>query len=286
MDMKRKALGKGLSALLPDPEPQAPARASLDIPIDQIDPNPFQPRSQMDPARLKELIASIAESGIIQPIIVRAAGPRYQIIAGERRFRAAQQLGFQQVPVVVRDVPDDRLLEIALIENIQREELSPLEEAQAYSRLQDEFRLTQDEIARKVGRDRSTISNTLRLLRLPREVRALLAEGKLDAGHTRALLALEKSDQQVALAKEAVRRGLSVREIERRVTLARTQPMKRTDRRDPNTRAAEERLRGALGTSIEIVRKGKGGQIRIVFTNETELNRIYESILRLVRSRS
>jgi len=217
--MKRKALGKGLSALLPDPEPAAASPAvdrASEAPVASLEPNPFQPRSAMDPARLLELTASIRESGIVQPILVRRHGERYQIIAGERRWRAAQQAGLATVPIVVRDVADDRLLELALVENIQRQELTPLEEAQAFHRLQEELRLTQEEVARKVGRDRTTVTNTLRLLRLPREVRELLNTGGLDAGHGRALLALDKAEEQIALAREAARKGLSVREVERR----------------------------------------------------------------------
>src|SRR5881394_91492 len=172
--MKRKALGKGLSALLPDPDPpdSAPAAESAaEAPVASLEPNPFQPRTAMDAARLAELAASIRESGVVQPILVRRLGDRFQIIAGERRWRAAQQAGLATVPISVRDVADDRLLELALVENIQRQELSPLEEAHAFHRLQEELHLTQEDVARKVGRDRSTITNTLRLLRLPREVR-------------------------------------------------------------------------------------------------------------------
>ena len=220
---KRQALGKGLSALIPEPEaPAVPAPASAaEVPIGSLDPNPFQPRSAMDPARLAELGASIRESGIVQPILVRRRGERYQIIAGERRFRAAQAIGLASVPVTVREVADEHLLELALVENIQREELNAIEEAQAFHRLQEEFRLTQEEIARRVGRDRTTVANTLRLLRLPRELREMVASGRLDAGHARALLALDRADDQVALGREAARKGLSVREVERRVALLR-----------------------------------------------------------------
>ncbi|HEV7502630.1 MAG TPA: ParB/RepB/Spo0J family partition protein, partial [Vicinamibacteria bacterium] len=203
-----------------------------------LEPNPFQPRSAMDPTRLAELAASIRESGIVQPILVRRHGDRYQIIAGERRWRAAQQAGLATVPISVRDVADDRLLELALVENIQRQELSPLEEAHAFHRLQEELHLTQEEVARKVGRDRSTITNTLRLLRLPREVRDLLNAGTLDAGHGRALLALDKPEEQTALAREAARKGLSVREVERRVALLRAPRPRAAPTRDANTRAA------------------------------------------------
>src|SRR5688500_565034 len=282
--MKRKALGKGLSALLPDPDgPPGPGDAAAEVPIDRLDPNPLQPRTAVDAVRLGELAASIQESGMVQPILVRRAGGRYQIIAGERRWRAAQQLGLATVPVTVRDVPDDRLLELALVENIQREELSPLEEALAFQRLPEELKLTQEEVARKVGRDRSTVANTLRLLRLPREVRDLVASGALDGGHGRALLALDRAEDQAALGREAARRGWSVREVERRVALLRA-PRGKKKRVEPNTRAAEERLRAALGTRVEIVRRGGGGDIRIRFSSEPELNRLFETLLRRGRA--
>ena len=286
--MKRKALGKGLSALLPDPEPAAAPSAAdqtAEAPVASLEPNPYQPRSAMDPTRLSELSASIRESGIVQPILVRRHGERYQIIAGERRWRAAQQAGLATVPIVVREVADDRLLELALVENIQRQELSPLEEAQAFHRLQEELRLTQEEVARKVGRDRTTVTNTLRLLRLPREVRDLLNTGGLDAGHGRALLALDKAEEQAALAREAARKGLSVREVERRVALMRAPRSKTPPTRDANTRAAEERLRAALGTRVQIARRGRGGHLRIAFATEAELNRLYELLVRPGRPR-
>jgi ParB family chromosome partitioning protein len=283
--MKRKALGKGLSALLPDPDGSTgPGDAAAEVPADRLDPNPLQPRTAVDPVRLGELAASIQESGMVQPILVRRAGGRYQIIAGERRWRAAQQLGLPTVPVTIRDVPDDRLLELALVENIQREELTPLEEALAFQRLQEELKLTQEEVARKVGRDRSTVANALRLLRLPRDVRDLLAAGALDGGHGRALLALDRAEDQSAMARDAARQGWSVREVERRVALLRA-PRGRKKRAEPNTRAAEERLRAALGTRVEIVRRGAGGQIRIRFGSESELNRIYEALVRPARNR-
>jgi ParB family transcriptional regulator, chromosome partitioning protein len=285
---KRKALGKGLSALIPEPEaPAAPVPASAaEVPIGALDPNPYQPRSAMDPARLAELGASIRESGIVQPILVRRRGERYQIIAGERRFRAAQASGLATVPVTVREVADEHLLELALVENIQREELNAIEEAQAFHRLQDEFRLTQEEIARRVGRDRTTIANTLRLLRLPRELREMVGSGRLDAGHARALLALDRADDQVALGREAARKGLSVREVERRVALLRA-PRASTAgaRKDANTRAAEERLRGALGARVQIARRGRGGQIRVLFAGEAELDRLFELLVRAGRGR-
>lgn len=283
---KRRALGKGLSALLPEPE-TAPAPVSgADVAVDRLDPNPFQPRSALDPARLAELSASIRESGIVQPILVRRRGERYQIIAGERRWRAAQAAGLAAVPVTIRDVPDSQLLELALVENVQRQELTALEEAHAFQRLQEEFRLTQEDIARRVGRDRTTIANTLRLLRLPRELREMVGAGRLDAGHGRALLALDHADDQLALGREAARKGLSVREVERRVALLRApRPAPAGARKDANTRAAEERLRAALGTRVQIGRKGRGGVVRIAFGSERELDRLFELLVRAGRGR-
>jgi ParB family chromosome partitioning protein len=285
---RRKALGKGLSALLPEPDaPAGPAPPSgSEVPVDRLDANPFQPRSALDPGRLAELAASIRESGIVQPILVRRRGDRYQIIAGERRWRAAQAAGLAAVPVTVRDVPDAQLLELALVENVQREELAPLEEAQAFQRLQEEFHLTQEQIARRVGRERSTIANTMRLLRLPRELREMVSAGRLDAGHARALLALDHVEEQLVLGREAARRGLSVREVERRVARLRAPRGGAAARRkDANTRAAEERLRAALGARVEIARRGRGGLLKIAFTGEAELQRLFDLLVRAGRGR-
>jgi len=292
--MKRNALGKGLSALLPDPDPQAPAPTTndsgiLDLPVEALEPNPVQPRTHFAAAALEELAESIRESGLVQPILVRRTSTgRHQIIAGERRWRAAKQVGLATVPVMVRDVPDDRLLEMALVENIQREELSPLEEAHAYQKLLDTLRLTQEELAKKLGKDRSTLANSVRLLRLPPDVQALINDRRLDAGHARPLLALERADDQVALAREAVQKGLSAREVERRVALQRAASSakeKAGDRKDANTKAAEERLRASLGTRVEIRRRARGGILEIAFANEAELNRLFEWLVKSGRGR-
>jgi ParB family chromosome partitioning protein len=280
--MKRKVLGKGLSALLPDPEP---ALAAGEVFLESLEPNPYQPRTAMEPQALAELARSIRESGMVQPILVRPHGRGYQIIAGERRWRAARQAGLERVPVTVRDVPDDQLLELALVENIQRAELSPVEEAQAYHRLQEEFSLTQEQVAAKVGKDRSTVANTMRLLRLPAEIRALMDARQLDAGHARALLALDDHESRLELAREAARRGLSVREVERRVALLRAPARAAPARRDANTRAAEEKLRAALGTRVQISRRGRGGALRIAFASEAELQRLFEALVRAGKGR-
>jgi ParB family chromosome partitioning protein len=293
--MKRNALGKGLSALLPDPEPTTstppPERAGFEVPIDTLEPNPLQPRVHFDASALEELATSIRESGLVQPILVRhAPNGRYQIIAGERRWRAARAVGLGTVPVMVRDVPDDRILEMALVENIQRQELSPLEEAQAYQKLLETLRLTQEELAKKLGKDRSTVANGVRLLRLPPEIQGMVNERRLDAGHARPLLALDHADDQIALAREAVQKGLSAREIERRVALMRAASSVKgaptaAETKDANTRAAEERLKAALGTKVGIRRRARGGTLEIAFANEAELNRLFEWLVRSGRTR-
>lgn len=307
---KRPALGRGLSALIPDaagptaPRGAAPEATQLlvnerptELDIDRLTPNPRQPRVVIDDLKLEELAQSIRANGVIQPVIVRKAPAfapdgvpagkpespgtaRYEIIAGERRWRAAQRAGLLKVPVVVTDVPDDKLLEVALIENIQRENLNPIEEAQAYRRLADEHRFSQDEIAVAVGKDRATISNYMRLLKLPDEVRNELVAGSLSMGHARALLGLTNETSQRRVARETVSKRLSVRETEALVRKetelkpAAAEPVKA----DPNTRAAEERLKLTLGTRVRILRKGKSGRIEIDFVNEEELQRLYEQL--------
>jgi ParB family chromosome partitioning protein len=282
---KRPALGKGLSALIPDaPEP---VRSSpVDVDIDRLAPNDFQPRGQIDDAQLQDLAQSIASNGVIQPIVVRQVGDRFQIIAGERRWRAAKLAGLRRVPIVVRLVAPGQersLLEMALIENIQRENLNPIEEALAYRRLADEFQMTQDAIATAVGKDRATVANLLRLLKLPDEVRAEVASGTLSMGHARALLALAGEQAQRSMARDVIARNLSVRETEslvKHTTEAAAPPVEALPpkRVDVHTRAAEDRLRLALGTRVRIVRKGPRGRIEIDFGNEEELIRIYEQL--------
>ena len=275
--MRRRALGKGLSALLPEAEAAAGAQ---EVQIGRLEPNPQQPRSHIGPAKLEELAASLKESGMLQAILVRPHGSGYQIVAGERRWRAAQKAGLATVPIRVRAVKDDQLLELALVENIQREELQPLEEAHAYQRLQQELGLTQEQLAQRVGRERSTVANSLRLLRAPREVRSLLTERKLEAGHVRALLSLDRADQ-LHLAREAARQGSSVRELERRASRLKSPPKKRpAARKDANTRAAEQRLKMALGSTVEIARAGEAGTIRIAFRDEKDLNRLFELLVK------
>ena len=278
---KRPALGKGLSALIPDSfEPISSSPMAVDT--DRLTPNELQPRGHMEPAALEELSRSIASNGIIQPIVVRKVGDRFHIIAGERRWRAAKLAGLRQVPIVLRDVApgaEKSLLEVALIENIQREDLNPIEEALAYRRLADQFEMTQEAIATAVGKDRVTVANTVRLLKLPEDIRAEVASGALSMGHARALLALPDEAEQRRLARDVVARGLSVRETETLVKrtgepLASAKP----PAADVHTRAAEDRLRLVLGTRVRIVRRGTRGRIEIDFGSEDELIRIYEQL--------
>ncbi len=279
MAEKRPALGRGLSALIPDsiaPPPSASDRP-LEVDTDLLRPNRFQPRSTIDDGRIEELAQSIRGNGIIQPIVVRKAEGRYEIIAGERRWRAAQRAGLLKVPIVVRDIPEDRLLAAALIENIQREDLNPIEEANAYRRLGDQFHLTQEQIAEAVGKDRSSVANHIRLLKLPREIRDNVASGALSMGHARAILGLLDEAAQLRVAQAVVAHGLSVRETEALVKkAAHPKPPKEPPKKDVHTRAAEDQLRFAMGTRVRIVRKGKAGRIEIDFGSEAELQRIYE----------
>jgi len=287
MNERRPALGKGLSALIPD-APVARVTQS-DIDIDLLSPNEQQPRVQMDDGKLAELADSIRANGIIQPIVVRRVGDRYRIIAGERRWRAAQRAGLLKVPVVIREVDQGaskQLLELALVENIQRENLNPIDEALAYQRLAEEHGLTQEQIAAAVGKDRSSVANFLRLLKLPEEVRNDLGSGVLSMGHARALLGLADAAAQRQASREVIARELSVRDTEALVKKMTASPKPaapaveaatpETAAKDVHTRAAEDRLRFALGTKVRILRKGGGGAIEIDFGSEEELNRLYE----------
>jgi ParB family chromosome partitioning protein len=277
---KRRALGRGLNALIPDvPQPAAPADAAAEVDLDLLEPNRHQPRRIMDDAKLEELAQSIRGSGIIQPIVVRRRGEgAYEIVAGERRWRAAQRAGLLKVPVLIRDVPDDKRLELALIENVQREDLNSIEAARAYKRLADEFQLTQLEIASAVGKDRATVANYQRLLSLPAEVQADVATGVLSMGHARALVALPDASAQRRAARDVRARELSVRETELLVKKSLAPPPPPAPAPDPHTKAAAERLRVALGTSVEILRRRRGGRIQIHFRSEEELQRLFEQL--------
>lgn len=295
----RRPLGRGLSSLLP-PRPAPPAATpvipskpltdntltSLSLAVDSISPNPVQPRTMFRADRLEELAASIRAHGILQPLIVRRAGDAYQIVAGERRWRAARLAGLTEVPVIVQDIADPQMLELALIENIQREDLNPIETAQAYDRLGRELGLSQEEIGRRTGKDRTSITNMIRLLRLPDEVQLLLAEHRLAMGHARAILALDSAEEQIRLAEKTAAQGLSVRQVETLVQEAtpdhpnRGGRPKREASQDPNVAAAVAELERALGTRVRINEvTDQRGKIEIDYFSQAELDRLFQHIV-------
>lgn len=281
--MTKRALGRGLSALLADSLAQGDEL--LEVDIDLIEPNPDQPRYHFNEAKLEELAQSIKVNGLVQPILLRrVASGRYQIVAGERRWRAAQKAGLHKVNAVIRSIPDAKLLELALIENIQRAELNPIEEALAYQRLIQTLGLTQDEVAQRVGKDRSSIANYLRLLKLPAEIQKMLEEELLSMGHARALLGLESEEDQLKLAQEIIAGKLSVRDTEQAVKRASSGASIRESstpkNNDANIRAAELKLKRFLGTPVKINQSQNGGKIEIEFGSMSELDRIYSIIMR------
>jgi ParB family chromosome partitioning protein len=296
---KRQALGKGLGALIPGKklDPVAPAapvaeerpRGVLEVPIEDVQPNRAQPRRTFEEASLQELAESIREHGLMQPILVRKQGAAFEIIAGERRWRASQKAGLQTVQVIVKELADDDVFEWALIENIQREDLNPIEEAEAYRRLLDGRNLTQEQLAARVAKDRSTVANSLRLLKLPEEVRRQVIAGAISMGHARALLSLEDADEMVKMAREIVRRGLSVREVERLVRAARKTAADSADAPDPYAhfpggapalqRVSEDLMR-CFGTKVRVVPLGKRGKIELDFSSAEELDRLIDLLRR------
>lgn len=286
--MARQPLGRGLSALLGD-SPTAAAKAEIavnEVDIDLIDPNPEQPRTRFVEAALDELAASIRSNGIVQPIVVRRSGDRYQIVAGERRWRAAQRAGLRRVPVTLKEISDEKLLEVALIENIQRQELNVVEEARAYRKLLDNIGFTQEELSERVGKDRSMISTALRLLKLPEQVLELIENEKLTPGHARTLLVSNDSAKQIEVAKAIIDFNLTVREAERMIKKKEAKPVNEEDKavtavKDPNVRVAETKLMRALGTNVKISpsRKDGEGKIEIEYYSSTDLDRLYERLL-------
>jgi len=273
--MKKKALGRGLGALIPEIVELESRPHEIDI--DMIGPNPKQPRFRMDEDSLDELAASIRDHGVLQPVLVRPRGEGYELVAGERRLLAAQRAGLLKVPAIVRDVPDDRMLQLALIENIQREQLNPIEEAQAYQRLMESLRTTQDKLSANLGKERSTVANALRLLKLPKAVRELVEERKLSPGHARALLSSSIPPKEMGKAAAAmVNESWSVREAERWAKKRAPRKGRSYKPEDPDIAAAADRLRLKLGTKVEIRSNRKGsGQIRIGFYDQEDLARIY-----------
>jgi ParB family transcriptional regulator, chromosome partitioning protein len=280
--MSRKALGRGLNALFPTVT--AIENDLVELDIDRIDPAVVQPRGVFKEDKLEELALSIRHNGIIQPIVVRRSGDRFQLIAGERRWRAAQRAGLHRVPCIIKEVPDDNVLELSLIENIQREELNPIEEANAFKNLLETRKLTQEELAQRVGKDRSSITNALRLLKLPPEIQKLVEEEKLSMGHARALLSLESAEEQIAIAREITGKNLSVRETEQIVKKRppsgkQIKVINATE--DANILAAEAKLSKKLGAPVKIRLAKNGGVVEIKFSSNEELSQLFDNLMQI-----
>ncbi|MDQ3747399.1 MAG: ParB/RepB/Spo0J family partition protein [Acidobacteriota bacterium] len=285
--MSRKVLGRGLSALLGDEKSNSSNEELLEIDLELIEPNSQQPRSRFTKENLEELAQSIHANGVVQPIVVRRRGGKFQIIAGERRWRAAQKAGLQKIPSVVREVADEKLLELALIENIQRQDLNPIEEARAYKNLIETVGLTQEMIAERVGKNRTVITTFLRLLKLPSDVLRLVEDEQITAGHARALLMANNAEMQRRLAKKIIEMSLSVRETEKAVKRVGREVTKIPEREiikqriDANVKAAETKLRRQLSTQVNILPDGRGtgGKIEIEYYSDSDLDRIYQLVM-------
>lgn len=277
--MKKMALGKGLGALIPEIEK---TEGIIELDINTILPNEYQPRRIFKDSSLQELALSIKEKGVIQPVIVRRGeGDLFRLIVGERRLRAAKLAGLTKLPAIVKDVAPQETIELALIENIQREELNPIETAEAFQRLINDFNLTHDELARKVGKDRATVTNYLRILKLPSEIKSWIAEGSLSIGHAKALLQIENTQARLDVAKKIIQKGLSVREAEvlSKKAASPSHP-KRHSQKDPQIASLEEKLMHSLGTKVRLIHKGKkGGKIEIEYYSLDELDRLLEILI-------
>ncbi len=287
MVAKSKRLGRGLGALISDDSDAAFLGGEIpqkfqEIDVRMITPNPFQPREDYDPKNMEELKNSIAEKGVIQPVTVREKNDRYQLVAGERRLRAVKELGYEKIPAFIIDVStDDEMLELALIENIQREDLNPIDVSRGYQRLIEELNLTQEQVAQKVGKERSTVANLLRLLKLPAEVQESLKRGEISMGHARALLGVENPDRLQEIWRQAVQKKLSVREVEARVRKANQgeeEKKRQPQPKSPHIEAMEERFREVLGTKVNIHPQKKGGKIEIEYYSREDLERIWEIV--------
>ncbi|MEI6831227.1 MAG: ParB/RepB/Spo0J family partition protein [Candidatus Omnitrophota bacterium] len=281
--MERKALGKGLSALIPEKVLESKERKEEIVYVQsgEIKPNPFQPREDFDQQSIEELAQSIKEKGVIQPLLVRRKGDNYELIAGERRLRAANSLGLKEIPIIVRDVSDQDSLELALIENIQREDLNPIEEAHAYQHLMDKFQVTQEKISEVLGKARSTITNTLRLLKLPHEIQQEMKKGRISFAHGRTLLEIDDANQQRRLAQDIISKGLSVRELENLIKTSRPKGLRRKigqGQSEPLVAILEEQMQHALATKVRIIKRKKRGHINIEFYSQEDLERIAKVI--------
>jgi ParB family chromosome partitioning protein len=280
--MLKRGLGRGLSALIPGAE-SAPEVAPQGIPVDMIDPNPYQPRGQINEEELAELAQSIATHGVLQPIVVRPLNGRYQLIAGERRWQAARRTGLMTIPAVVKNCTDREMLEFALIENIQREDINAIDAARAYARLAQEFDLTQEELSQRVGKSRSAVANTMRLLELPEEVQGSIIEGRISEGHGRALLGAPDRSSLMAIFRRVTQEGLNVRATEKLVQRAAMIARQRTVKPkeiDPDLLEAQARLQTALGTRVRIIPHGKGGTVQIEYFSMDDLNRLLDLLLK------
>ncbi|HKB77758.1 MAG TPA: ParB/RepB/Spo0J family partition protein [Myxococcales bacterium] len=278
---RQHGLGRGLGALLSSPGPssaEAPGTTTIELPIDSISPNPQQPRKDFDARALHDLSASLKQSGVLQPVVVRRLGEGYQLVVGERRWRAAKLAGITRIPAVIREASDAQSLELALVENLLREDLNPMEEAEAYQRLLAEFAWTQEELAQRVARDRSSIANCLRLLKLPDVIQADLRGGRLTMGHARALLSLDSPAEQLRLREEILTHSWSVRATEQGVQAKRAQPTRRLLRRSAELAAVEDALRVALATRVRIVGSERAGRIEVSYSSREELDRLTELI--------
>ena len=275
MPGERRGLGKGLEALIPS------APGVNEVPVDSIVPNPKQPRQKLDQYALEELATSIREQGVVQPLVVTRVEGGYQLLVGERRWRAAKLAGLEVVPVVVREVSPQQMLELALVENLQREDLNPLEAASAYNDLLEEFGLTQQQVADKVGKNRVTVTNTLRLLKLPEEAKEALLQGKISEGHARTLLSLRSEKAQLQVLKAVLKSGLNVRQTEEMVRRLTEEPQRKAPpRKLPQFQALEDKFRQALGTKVNLTGGSKRGRLVIYFYSEEELQGIYDHIVR------
>lgn len=277
---RRQALGMGLKALIPDVEVEKTGESVSSIRVESIVPNPYQPRREFNPEKLKDLVDSIKEKGVVQPILVRTKGNKFELIAGERRFQAVKLAEFEEIPAIVRDADDREMLELALIENIQREDLNPIDEAMAYQQLMDEFGLTQLEVSQRVGKDRSTLANAVRLLKLPPAVQSYLSDGSLTVGHARALLSLPTPRQQEKICVRIIKKGLTVRDAEKLIRRENEdgKPKTTQSKKDAQLRRIEEQLQHQLGTKINIKKRGQKGSIQVEFYSWKDLERIIEKM--------
>jgi ParB family chromosome partitioning protein len=289
--VQRKALGRGLEALISATGqertlPDTSSASVREIEVDRIELNPYQPRARIDTEKFRELVSSIGEKGIVQPIVVNQSGDAFVLIAGERRLKAFRTIGKKKIPAIVMQVSEEEMLELSLIENIQREELNPVDEARAYRMLLEHFQLTQEDVSRKVGKDRSTVANSLRLLQLPDEIQQMLLNHSLTPGHARALLALESPRIRIRLARETAEKGLSVREVERRVReFGKKSPGEKGSKKaaDPHVASIEEMLKRLLGTRVKVQQRGTGGMIEIFFSSSREFERLVNVLREIER---